>query len=164
MLKKYLFSFVVIGLLMVGMPSYAATSVDINWQWPALGEITAKFHDGSYAFNQYFQHSGLDIAINQSTPVIAAAKGTVIMVQKPKKDKYSFVMLKHKDNYTTLYGHLSDIDVKPGDKVNAGDIIGLSGGEPGTKGAGEYSTGPHLHFELRDMGVPVNPKKFLPEL
>ena len=61
----------------------------------------------------------------------------------------------------TLYGHVSDIMVMDGQSVKAGDVIGLSGGTPGTKGAGLYTTGPHLHFEILKDGVHVDPLEYM---
>lgn len=141
----------------------ASASDDPNFMWPATGTITAKFHDKNYIFKKYFQHSGIDIGLAQGTELTAAASGVVSIVKKPKDPSLSYVMIQHKNNYATLYEHLSQVDVKKGDTVERGEVIGLSGGLPGTNGAGAYTTGPHLHFEVRKQGIPVNPLKYLPD-
>ncbi len=65
-----------------------------------------------------------------------------------------YVVLRHGDGFTTRYGHLSAFTVAAGDTVAAGQVIGLSGNTG-------YSTGPHLHFEIRVDGVPVDPLPYL---
>jgi len=67
----------------------------------------------------------------------------------------------HDNNISTLYGHLSKINVKVDDQVYAGQAIGLSGGTPGTYGAGPYTNGPHLHFEVKESGISVDPMGYL---
>lgn len=141
----------------------AAASDNPNFMWPATGTITSKFHDKNYVFKKYFQHSGIDIDVDQGVEVKSAAKGKVMVAKKAKDESYAYVMIAHKNGYATLYGHLSQVDVKKGDMVERGDVIGLSGGLPGTPGAGNYSTGAHLHFEVREQAIPVNPLKYLPE-
>ena len=69
---------------------------------------------------------------------------------------YGFrVVIDHGIDYVTLYAHLSDIYVQPGDIVGKGQVIGLSG-------ANGNITGPHLHFEVRDFGRLIDPRKVLP--
>ncbi len=128
--------------------------------WPVHGVITALFHDPSYPFRNLFEHPGLDIAVPQGTAIEAAAPGYVGRVYKGQQYGY-YVLLIHANGFATLYAHMSRIDVEQDQYVSRGQVIGLSGGRPGTVGAG-FSTGPHTHFEVRLNGIPVNPLPYLP--
>ncbi len=128
--------------------------------WPLHGIITAIFHDPSYPFRNLFEHPGLDIAVPQGTAIGAAAPGYVARVYKGQQYGY-YVLIIHANGLATLYAHMSRIDVELDQYVSRGQIIGLSGGRPGSVGAG-FSTGPHTHFEVRLNGIPVNPQLYLP--
>ena len=129
--------------------------------WPVHGYITTLFHDPSYPFTSIVgQHSGLDIAVPQGTAIEAAAPGYVGRVYKGQQYGY-YVLIIHANGFATLYAHMSRIDVEQDQYVTRGQVIGLSGGRPGTPGAG-FSTGPHVHFEVRLNGIPVNPMPYLP--
>lgn len=128
-------------------------------RWPVTGRVNYKFHDPKYLYN--FAHEGIDIAASQGTNVRAAQSGTVISVVNGGLSGYSYVTIDHDNGYRTVYGHLSQISVTSGQHVNISAIIGKSGGTPGTSGAGQYSNGPHLHFELIKDGVYVDPERYL---
>lgn len=100
-------------------------------------------------------HTALDIAVPLGTKVVAADRGKVISAGW-NPTGYGFrVVIDHGIDYITLYAHLSDIYVQPGDIVGKGQVIGLSGANGNT-------TGPHLHFEVRDFGRLIDPRKVLP--
>jgi murein DD-endopeptidase MepM/ murein hydrolase activator NlpD len=98
-------------------------------------------------------HAGQDLDAPSGTPILAAASGTVILAE-PRGGYGNCVVVGHGHGIATVYAHQSRLLVKPGDKVKAGDVIG----EVGTTG---LSTGPHLHFETRVKGVPVDPTNFI---
>ncbi|MDD4271740.1 MAG: M23 family metallopeptidase [Patescibacteria group bacterium] len=130
---------------------------------PVSGSITYGWHDKDYPYRDSVgEHTGIDIAVIQSTSVKAAADGTVIEVYNGGlTDQASYIAVSHNGGLVTKYVHLSRLDVKAGDKVKQGDIIGLSGGTPGTAGAGAYTNGAHLHFEVLRDGAAVDPEKYL---
>jgi len=135
---------------------------DIIFSWPVPKEgITCKFHDPDYPYIHIIgQHSGIDLRASQGTPVRAAASGYVARA-KDGGMGYSYIMIIHNKKFSTLYGHLSKISVSQGEYIRRGEVIGKSGGLPGTPGAGRFSTGPHLHFEVRANGIPVDPLDYL---
>ncbi len=123
--------------------------------------ITTYFYDPHYPFRYLFEHPGLDLAVPQGSPVRAAAPGFVAKVKDGGLKSYSYVVLVHSGGISTVYMHVSKILAKEGQFVNQGDIIALSGGTPGTPGAGRLSTGAHIQFEVRVNGNPVDPLKYL---
>lgn len=137
---------------------------DVLLNWPIGGGIyvTAHFHDETYPFRRYFEHPGTDIRAPVGTKVKAAAGGYVAW-NKTGKQYGNYTMIVHPGGIATIYAHLSKFIAKPDTFVERGDVIGLSGGRPGDQGAG-LSTGPHLHFEVRQNGIPVNAENFLPNV
>ncbi len=140
----------------------ARGDVLLNWPVAVRKGISAHFHDTTYPFRKLFEHPGVDIPTPVGTPVQAAAGGYVAW-NRTGKQYGNYVMIVHAGGVATVYAHLSKFGAKPDTYVERGDVIGYSGGRPGDPGAG-LSTGPHLHFEVRQNGIPVNPENFLPSL
>lgn len=134
----------------------------INWP-VAKNTITATFHDQDYPFRKTIgEHSGIDIRSAQGSNLRAAADGYVAQVKFVGDSSYAYIMIIHGNNLSTVYGHISAAYVKADQYVTAGQIIGRTGGMPGSVGSGPFCTGPHLHFEVRKNGIPVNPLNYLP--
>ncbi len=131
--------------------------------WPVTKNvITAYFHDPSYPFRRTIgEHSGIDIRAAQGSTLRAAASGYVARVRFDGSTNYAFIMIIHADNFSTVYGHVSAVNIREDEYVIQGQVIGRTGGAPRTPGAGPFSTGPHLHFEIRKNGIPVNPLNYL---
>ncbi len=122
--------------------------------WPVNGKTTLDFADSS-KYQKF--HAGIDIA-NASgrvgDPITPFMEGTVTYAGEIFWGYGKHVMIDHGDNISSVYAHLDRIQVYKGQEVNIGDTIG-------TMGSTGWSTGPHLHFEIRVYGVPVNPKVIL---
>ncbi|MBM3227310.1 hypothetical protein FJZ27_00380 [Candidatus Peribacteria bacterium] len=140
----------------------SASLGQVNLRWPVdptLG-VSAGFGDAHYEEIFGMPHKAIDIPVEQGTLVSSAADG---VVEEVSDNGYGFnsVTIRH-DGYATLYGHVESFLVSEGDTVRAGEPIALSGGRPGSRGAGHLSTGPHLHFELIVRGERVDPMGYLP--
>lgn len=138
----------------------ARGDVLLNWPVDPSRGITAIFHDPTYPFRNLFEHPGTDIRSPVGTSVKAAAGGYVAW-NKRGRMYGNYTMIVHPGNIATVYAHLSKFVAKPDTYVDRGDKIGESGGRPGDPGAG-LSTGPHLHFEVRLEGIPVDAENYLP--
>lgn len=122
--------------------------------WPVHGVITLEF--GQSSGYQVF-HTGIDIAnpVGQIGDVVnPAMDGKVIYAGEISWGYGKHIIIDHGDNITTIYAHLDKIYVYNGQKVTITDTIGKEG-QTG------WATGPHLHFETRLYGIPVNPRVFL---
>lgn len=130
--------------------------------WPVVGRISAGFYDESYKKFFGVPHKAIDIVVPQGSNVYSAADGVVFLARHGGRTGYSYVLIGHRGGTATLYGHLLEISVSTGDDVYRGQVIGKSGGAPGTVGAGPMTTGAHLHFEVIQNGKHVNPTSVLP--
>lgn len=119
----------------------------LTWPLP-YRRITAYFRDPTYPYRRYFEHNAIDIACPQGTPIHAPAAGYVARTRNAGYG-YNYITLIHTETLQTRYGHISAFAASEGNFVQAGQIIGYTGGTPGTPGAGYLTTGPHLHFEVR---------------
>ncbi len=120
------------------MPLDVKTSSHFGWRQDPLGH-GRKFH------------GGVDLKAAYGTDVPAAASGEVIFAGE--QGSYgTLVVLKHDDGVETRYAHLSSTAVKPGERVEAGQVVGRVG-------SSGRSTGAHLHFEVRRNGQPVDPEQ-----
>lgn len=98
-------------------------------------------------------HQAVDISSDTGQPVRAPADG--IVVKAERAGGYgNVIFITHGNGYSTRYGHLSKFNVKPGDRVHRGEVIGFVGSTG-------RSTGPHLHYEVRRYNDPVNPLEFI---
>ncbi len=146
----------------LGRQSEEGEMITLAWPVkPQLG-ISAVFRDAGYKQRFGFEHDAVDIPVPQGTPVLAAAEGTVEDVVDHGLG-FSYITVRHANGVVTMYGHLTEFRVRAGMEVKAGDVLGLSGGRPGTPGAG-LSTGPHLHFAVFHGGMGVDPMLSLPPL
>jgi murein DD-endopeptidase MepM/ murein hydrolase activator NlpD len=119
-----------------------------NFVWPARGQLTSRF-----GWRVYGYHNGIDIAAPRGAPISVAKDGRVVFAG------WYFgygqaVVVDHGNGISTVYGHASKLLVTIGEVVEAGQVIALVGS------TGD-ATGPHLHFEIRVHGRPLNPMKYL---
>jgi murein DD-endopeptidase MepM/ murein hydrolase activator NlpD len=126
---------------------------------PAEG-LSATFNDAGYLERFGVPHHAIDIPVLQGSAVRAAQDGTVLKVADNGLG-YSYIILSHEGNLETIYGHVSESLVQEGETIRTGQVIARSGGQPGTRGAGLLTTGPHLHFAVRVKGTLVDPLPYL---
>lgn len=133
----------------------------LAWPIDAIPSINTYFRDPSYYREVWSQHDAIDIASEQWSNVKAALGWYVYYILPPVSWWYSYLAIKHPNGYFTVYGHLSEVLVKPYQFVEQWDIIAKSGWTPGTDGAWPMTTGPHLHFEVFKDREAIDPLRLL---
>lgn len=130
--------------------------------WPVEPKygISAHFEDDAYETRFGIPHHAVDIPTEQGTVIRAPADGVVSKVSLNGLG-YSYLVVDHGNGVQTIYGHISGALVQEGDRVRTGSPIALSGGRPGSEGAGLLTTGPHLHWAVRQDGKLVDPMKYV---
>ena len=131
------------------IPGLYAARLDGRWfQWPVQDSRTV-WKGNPYGIINGKLHSGIDIPADQGAVILAAADGTVTDTGFDA-EKGNYLILDHGDGLTTLYAQCRNVDVQEGDTVKAGEMIAAVG-------CTGMSTGPHLHFEVRQDGEAQNP-------
>ncbi|GAA0466085.1 hypothetical protein GCM10009096_03430 [Parasphingorhabdus litoris] len=125
---------------------------DSRFNWPVEGKLLSSF--GSKGGGKV--NDGLNIAVAKGTPIRAAADGVVAYSGDEIYVFGGLILLNHGDGWVTAYGHADKLNVTRGQKIKAGDIIGLAGDSG-------YVQEPQLHFEIRKDRKPVNPVSHLPK-
>jgi murein DD-endopeptidase MepM/ murein hydrolase activator NlpD len=108
----------------------------------------------SEPFNLKEKHYAVDVIVAKNTPIKATADGSVIFAEWTAQTGY-VIILEHSQNLLSVYKHNGSLTKTQGDLVKAGEVIAISGN------TGDYTTGPHLHFELWNNGYPINPTNFI---
>ena len=131
------------------IPGMYAARLNSRWfQWPVQDSWTV-WKGNPYGIINGKLHSGIDIPADQGAVILAAADGTVTETGFDAA-RGNYLILDHGDGLTTLYAHCRNVDVKEGDTVKAGEMVAAVGFTG-------MSTGPHLHFEVRQDGEAQNP-------
>ncbi len=122
--------------------------------WPVIGTLTGSFGERMDPFSgEGAFHAGVDISSQYGNQVRVAADG-VVTASDSRSGYGRLVVVDHGFGLTTWYGHLSSFNVTPGQHLKRGDAIG-------NVGVSGRSTGPHVHYEVRINGAPVNPMRYL---
>jgi murein DD-endopeptidase MepM/ murein hydrolase activator NlpD len=127
--------------------SEAIKSADVVFFSPVKGIVT----DGYSLKNKHF---AIDIAVEKGTPVKSVADGTVIFAEWTAETGH-VIIVEHSGGFISIYKHNTSLHKEQGDLVKSGEVIASAGD------TGEFSTGPHLHFELWNEGYPVNPVNYI---
>lgn len=136
--------------------SYEDNEQFFSWVVYPVEKIQAAYNNIEYVKKYGENNKGIDIIIPQGTEVYSPADGYIYDLKSPDGLSLSYLIIIHKYGYSTLITSLNEIGVVKGQYVSRGQLLGTSGGEPGTKGAWFGSAGPRVHVELFKDAVPVS--------
>lgn len=135
--------------------SQVTAAINLGFTWPTAGALGGGFGQRFHPILKYWRsHNGIDIRGVSGQSIVAAHSGTVIL-STSGSGFGNYIILDRGDGLTSVYAHMSRRLVVTGENVEVGDEIGRVGSTG-------LSTGPHLHFEIRESGTPVNPLNHLP--
>jgi murein DD-endopeptidase MepM/ murein hydrolase activator NlpD len=137
-------------------PPPALTTVPEQYSGSMRWPLDAYIVSSEYGERWGKVHKGMDMAAHVGEPVYAIADGEVIYAGDGLKGYGNVVILRHDRKTTSLYAHNSELKVKQGDQVGKGTLVALLGNTG-------HSTGPHVHFEIREGDAAVNPRNILPK-
>jgi murein DD-endopeptidase MepM/ murein hydrolase activator NlpD len=129
-----------------GIPVHATASPPFRWIWPVRGRLSQTYSEA---------HPAIDVMSDHGAIVVAADAGEVVYAEWEVTGFGYLVVIDHGDGYRTYYGHLYGFYVEVGQQVSRGDPLGQLGSTGN-------STGPHLHFEIRQQDVRLDPLELLP--
>jgi len=130
--------------------SAPANNNAVSFRWPVRGRVIAGF--GAKPNGQ--QNDGINVSVPEGTPIKAAEDGTVAYAGSELKGYGNLVLLRHPNGFVTAYAHASELNVKKGETIKRGQVIGKAGSTGNVNG-------PQLHFEVRKGAQPVDPTQYL---
>lgn len=144
-----------IGQFFFTAPKSVATNAAGEPQWKVFGTGTYIWPSNGRCITQFYNgfHPGLDVSASEGSPVYASDTGTITYASFAAGTYYDYgnlIVINHGNGFETFYAHLSSIGVFPGQTVTQGDLIGFTGNTG-------RSSGPHIHFEIRDNDFRTNP-------
>lgn len=142
-----------IGVLTIPLQPFVEISADNHTPFSISSKYGYRMHP---VLRVVLLHTGIDVVVRKNEPIYASGDGEVVKVVCSKFGYGNHIVLKHKNEFKTLYAHLNKILIKEGDYVHAGDMIGLAG-QTGLV----WGKNCHIHFELMYKGQKVNPLPFI---
>ncbi len=134
------------------LPSFRMKKAVRFWRWPLEKVVVTS----PFGKRNGRNHEGVDFDANRGTPIYTVQDGTVVYASSKMKGYGKLIIVRHPSGLFTVYAHNSKMMVSVGKKVKKGDLIGKAGSTG-------HSTGPHLHFEVRNQGVAVDPLTLYPK-
>ena len=144
-------------LSMANLPTEERRALPVLTPVPKVkSKITSPFGLRNHpTLGRPMKHNGVDFGTGRGAEIYAAADGKVVLAEL-NRSYGNYIVIEHKDGHSSAYAHLQSISITKGSMVRKGQLLGYSGSTG-------RSSGPHLHYEVRINGTPVNPKDFLIE-